>query len=162
MRHGLALGLVLAVVWLLWSGYLLPLMALWALVSIGGAVVLSGRLGLLDDEGVPLHLWRPRLVPYLGWLTWQVVLSNVDVVKRVWARRPALDPQVLEVPAQAATSAGRVLYANSITLTPGTITVRLLDEGGDARLLVHALHAGTADDLRGGEMGRRVAAVEGA
>lgn len=162
MARRLVLALVLAVVWLLWSGYLQPLLALWAVVSIAGAVALSARLGALDEEGVPLNLWRPRLLPYVAWLTWQVVLSNVDVVRRVWARRPGLDPQVLEVPATAVTAAGRVLYANSITLTPGTITVRLLEEGEDARLLVHALHAGTADDLRGGEMGRRVAALEGA
>ena len=162
MYRRLVLAIVLAVVWLLWSGYLLPLLALWAVVSIAAAVALAERLGALDDEGVPLHLWRPRLVGYLGWLTWQVVLSNLDVVRRVWSRRPAIDPRVVEVPASPVTVAGRVLYANSITLTPGTITVRLLDETGEARLLVHALHAGTADDLRGGEMGRRVAALEGA
>ena len=158
MRHGLALAVVAFATWMLWSGHTEPLMLVWAAVSVGLVVLLAHRLGTLDDEGVPLQLAQPAMVPYLAWLVLQVLLSNVDVVRRIWRRDPGIDPRLLVVVPTQRTAAGRVLYANSITLTPGTVSVRMFED----EILVHALHAGTADDLAGGEMDRRVSAVEGA
>lgn len=156
MRHGGALAIAALATWLLWSGYLMPLMLLWAGVSVGLVVWLAARLRLLDDEGVPLPLLRPALVPYLGWLVAQVLWSNLDVLRRIWQRTPDLDPRLVTVTASQHTAAGQVLYANSITLTPGTVSVRMYDH----EILVHALHQGTADDVVAGEMDRRVRAVE--
>jgi multicomponent Na+:H+ antiporter subunit E len=158
MKHGVVLAIAATGSWLLWSGHFEPLMLVWMVISVGLVVWAAHRLGTLDDEGVPLPILRPALLPYLGWLVSQVVLSNRDVVRRIWSRDPGLDPQTLVVDASQRSAAGRVLYANSITLTPGTVSVRMVDE----HILVHALHQGTADDVRGGDMDRRVRALEGA
>jgi len=66
------------------------------------------------------------------------------------------------VTATQTSDAGIVTYANSITLTPGTVTVDVISNGnGKTRFLVHALHPDFGDDVRDGEMDRRVSAVEG-
>ncbi len=156
MRHGVVLAIAIGLTWILWSGHFEPLMLLWGAVSVGLVLWLSSRLGLLDDEGVPLPLLRPALVPYLGWLMVQVFWSNLDVLKRIWQAQPEIDPCMVSVLPLQSTAAGKVLYANSITLTPGTVSVRLYDD----EILVHALHPAAGDDVVAGDMNRRVQALE--
>lgn len=151
-----ALAGVLAVTWMLWSGHTDPLMLVFAVVSIGAVVALAARMRIDDDEGVPTPILGLATLPYLAWLIWQVVLSNLTVTARIWQGRHAVAPRMLTVRATQRTPAGRVLYANSITLTPGTITVRLEDD----EVFVHALIPETAADLETGEMDRRVTALE--
>jgi multicomponent Na+:H+ antiporter subunit E len=117
---------------------------------------LSKRLGILDDEGMPYRWWAAT-AKYTPWLMWQIVLANIDVLKRVW-KVGAMDiqPQMVKVPHQLKTAYGVATYMNSITLTPGTVTVDV----GEDYLLVHALTKAAADDLLGGEMHRRVRAIE--
>ncbi|MCB9664060.1 MAG: Na+/H+ antiporter subunit E [Alphaproteobacteria bacterium] len=157
MRHTLALAGVLALTWLLWSGHTGALLLGLGLLSVAATAALARRMGLVDGEGVPLAVVRPGLITYLPWLLWQVVLSSIDVGRRVWARDPGLAPRMLHVTPTQATLTGRVLYANSITLTPGTISVMMEDDD----ILVHALHAEAADGLASGDMDRRVTALEG-
>jgi multicomponent Na+:H+ antiporter subunit E len=156
VRLGLGLAAALSATWLLLSGHFEPLMLSFGAASVGLVVWLSHRMGLLDEEGVPLDIHSPALLSYVPWLLWQVVLSSLDVSRRIL--RPGLDiaPRLLTVEPTQRTNIGRVLYANSITLTPGTVSMQMYDGG----LLVHALHADAAADLEGGEMDRRVSAVE--
>ena len=153
----MALCLALALVWLLLSGFIdnLLLLSLGA-VSVAVSLALALRMGLVDGEGVPLRLgWR--LFGYLPWLLLQVLRANLDVAWRVLQPDLPISPLILEAPASQRTDLGQVLYANSITLTPGTISVDL-DPG---IIQVHALAETLADDIRSGEMDRRVSAVEG-
>lgn len=151
-----ALAGVLAVTWMLWSGHTDPLMLGFAVASVGAVVALSARMEIDDDEGVPTPILGWRTLPYLAWLCWQVVLSNVTVALRIWQGPTAIAPRMVSVRASQKTAAGRVLYANSITLTPGTVSVRMYDE----EILVHALLQETADDVQSGDMDRRVAELE--
>jgi multicomponent Na+:H+ antiporter subunit E len=126
-------------------------------VCSAAITLLAKRLGIVDDEGMPYRWWL-RTARYLPWLMWQVFLANVDVLKVVWRiGRLDIQPQMITVRHQLHTAFGVATYMNSITLTPGTVTV---DVGKD-ELLVHALTKAAADDLLGGEMHRRVLAVEG-
>jgi multicomponent Na+:H+ antiporter subunit E len=127
------------------------------LVCSAAITLLAKRLGIVDDEGVP-YRWWPRTAKYLPWLMWQIFLANIDVLKRVWKIGPLdIQPQMISVPLDLRTAYGVATYMNSITLTPGTVTV---DVGKD-ELLVHALTKAAADDLLSGEMHERVRAVEG-
>ena len=122
-----------------------------------GITLLAKRLGIVDDEGLPYRWWL-RTALYLPWLMWQVVLANIDVLKRVWKPGPLdIQPRMITVPHELRTAYGVATYMNSITLTPGTVTVDV----GDDEFLVHALTKDAAEDLLGGEMHRRVLAVEG-
>ena len=107
-------------------------------------------------RGVPWRWWWATL-KYVPWLLWQIVLANFDVFKSVW-KLGKLDirPQMVVCPHELRTAYGIATYANSITLTPGTVTV----EVGDNELLVHALNDSFAKDLLAGEMHRRCVALE--
>ncbi len=116
------------------------------------------RFRILDEEGHPVHL-VPRLLSYGPWLLWQIVLSNWDVFKRVWSPRLDIAPRMVHVPVDTKSDLGTVIYANSITLTPGTVTISV--DNGAGQLLVHCLHQGASDDLLTGNMLAQVRRFEG-
>jgi multicomponent Na+:H+ antiporter subunit E len=153
-----ALFVILLALWLLLSGHYTTM-----LISIGVAccvlvVVLAWRMGIADQEGVPVHL-LPRTVRYIPWLVKEVVLANLDVARRILtpAAKPDISPRLIDVYTSQWTDLGRVLYANSITLTPGTVSIRVYGN----RITVHAIAEEVAEELKGGEMDRRVTRFEG-
>lgn len=117
--------------------------------------LLSRHMGVVDDEGMPVRFWL-RTAFYVPWLLWQVLLANIDVAKRVWNPRLPINPKMIKVKHRLETGYGIATYANSITLTPGTVTV----DAGDEEFLVHALTNEAAEDLETGEMHDRVKALE--
>ena len=155
LNHSLALLVVLFGIWLLWSGHYT-----WQLISIGFAsclfvLFLSHRMQIDDDEGAPLLGLRPLL--YVPWLIKQIVAANVDVARCVLTPTLPISPVMIRVKADQRSEVGRVVYANSITLTPGTVSV---DMQGD-EIVVHALTPEAAQFDGTGEMNRRVTALEG-
>jgi len=150
---------ILMVCWLLLSGHYTPLITALGVASCVFAAVMARRIGGDDGEGLPLHLFF-RLPAYQLWLWREIIVSNLTTGRIIL--QGTEQPEWFEVPTSQASSAGLVTYANSITLTPGTVTVDVLDAdgGGKPRLLVQALHPDFADDLRAGEMDRRVTALE--
>jgi multicomponent Na+:H+ antiporter subunit E len=133
-----------------------PLLLGLGLLSSLGVVLLCHRLGILDDELVPFHLTLPTL-GYVPWLTLEVVRSNLDVIRRVLGGGERIDPVVVTIRTSLRGDIPRVTYANSITLTPGTLTL----DAEEDRLTVHALSRDGAKDLARGEMERRIARLEG-
>ena len=119
---------------------------------------LTHRKGILDEEGHPIHL-ALAMLSYLPWLLWQIVLANLDVAYRVWHPKLKISPRMIRVPYSTKTSVGKVIYANSITLTPGTVTISVDEQTGE--MLVHALSDKAAEGLLSGEMHERVKKLEG-
>lgn len=156
LGHAVGLAAGLAAVWLLLSGHLEPSMLFFAVLSIALVVAVAMRMDVLDHEGVPLHLTRAAPLYWL-WLGKEIVKANVDVARRVVHPRLPISPRLFETKASQRTDLGQVIYANSITLTPGTVSVDL-DPGV---IRVHALSAEAAADVEAGEMDRRVAKLEG-
>lgn len=151
MRHTIGLALVLALIWLTNSGIYTPLTLSLGLISIVIVVWVIRRMDVIDHESVPVHLTR-RLPSYYSWLIWQMLLSNIDVVKRIWRGNSAVSPVVEDISTGDISDMSKVIYANSITLTPGTVVI---DLQGD-RMRVHAISREVMDDLLEGEMGRRI------
>lgn len=116
------------------------------------------RFHTLDAEGHPIQL-LPRAFAYGPWLFWQIVLSNWDVFKRVWSPTLRISPALVRVPDETRSDLGSVIYANSITLTPGTVTVGI--DAEHRELLVHCLHEGAGEDLKAGGMLAQVKRFEG-
>ncbi|MCB1865316.1 MAG: Na+/H+ antiporter subunit E [Chromatiales bacterium] len=156
MKHLLGLIVVLSVLWWLLSGMTDPLLLGLGAVSVALVTWLAYRMDVVDGESYPLHLRPLRLLAYWAWLAREIASSNVDVLRVVWSRRRPR-PAVGWLEAGQRTPAGRTIYGNSITLTPGTVTLDLVDQ----RLRVHALTAAGLETLRAGEMNRRICAVEG-
>ena len=117
----------------------------------------SRRMKIVDEEGHPVHLvWRG--IFYALWLAWQIVLSNWDIFKRVWSPRLAIDPVVVQIPYTTRSDFATALYANSITLTPGTVTINI--DAEKREMTIHCITKAGGDDLKGGGMLARVKKFE--
>lgn len=150
-------GLALAAVWLLLSGYLdNPLLLGFGAASVGLCMYLGHRAGVIDREGAPTHLLL-RIVGYWYWLAIEVGKANIAVARQALAVNPKLSPIVIRVPMPPRTNAGRATFANSITLTPGTVSIDVSEN----EIVVHALTEELADIAAITDMGERVARVEG-
>lgn len=155
LQRTFALGAILLGFWLGLSGHFDPRMVGFGVGSVALVLFVAVRMRVVDEEGVPLHM-GVRFWLYLPWLMKEVFVSNVRVAKIILDPRLPISPVVVHFRASQKTDVGRVLYANSITLTPGTITTSL--KGSD--LEIHAL---TSTDFDGGEqnqMDRWVSWVE--
>lgn len=159
MRILLSLAVVLFGVWLLWSGrYSIDRSLVLALgvVSCLTVVAIVRRMGIVDSEAHPIHL-AARALAYVPWLLFVIVRSNIDVALRILSPGMPISPTLVKTRASQKHALGRVIYANSITLTPGTVSVEVEDDA----ILVHALTRESAEELLDGGMDRRVTAVEG-
>ncbi len=98
------------------------------------------------------------MIIYLPWLFWQILLSNLQVAYIVLHPRmlEVIDPQLVRFRTRLKGSFARVTLAQSITLTPGTITVNLSND----EFTVYALTAAAASDLPGEMEERLIAALE--
>jgi len=154
----LGLWLFCAGLWLVLSGYVdIPLLLIFGALSCTLAVFIAWRVEKADPEDQPFHpVFGPQLVLYWPWLLWQIVLANIDVTKRILDPKLPISPTLITLKPTQRSEIGQVIYANSITLTPGTVTT-LLSEGV---LQVHALTQEAAESLLEGEMDRQVAALE--
>lgn len=142
--------------WLLWSGHYTVLITSFGVLSVIGVVALCLRLGILDEEAQPFFLIF-RLLLYLPWLVWEVVKANWDVVKVILSPSLPVHQRLVRVKASQKTDLGQVIYANSITLTPGTVSLDVRDD----TILVHALTKGSYEGLMTGIMDAKAAKVEG-
>jgi multicomponent Na+:H+ antiporter subunit E len=166
VKNALILGAVLFSGWLLWSGLTITLGADGslhvdglllgcALLSVVAVVGLVRRMGQLDRETVPLRITL-RASLYLPWLLWEIVKSNIDVARLILHPRLPISPRLIVVETRQRGDIARAVYANSITLTPGTVTI---DTNG-AEFTIHALTRAAAEGLQSGEMDRRVSALD--
>jgi len=151
LRHSILLLLVLFVSWLVLSGHYTPLLIGLGVLSCFLVLWLCRRMDIIDKESVFFHV-VPGLIMYIPWLFLEIVKSNLDVARRILSPSLPISPTVVVVPAPQESELKRVIYANSITLTPGTLAMRVR---GNA-ILVHALSEDAAKTLEEGEMGRRV------
>jgi len=151
----LLLGLLMAALWLLMSGLYKPILLGLGTASVLLTLLLTWRMNILDAFTHPV--WASlRFVPYWPWLSVEIVKSSLDVARCVLSPSMPISPTFFDLDASQSTTVGRVVYANSITLTPGTVT---LDVEGQ-RLRVHALSRDSVEALLEGEMDRRVSRAE--
>ena len=146
MSHLFRLGVILVVVWLLLSGIYEPLMLSFGAVSILISLWLTKRMLRIDQEQFTFFV-TISLVKFLAQLFYKVIVSNYDVTLRVLGIRPVESTFItIEVPFD--NDVARVLYANAITLTPGSASIALSDH----TLLVHTISEQGAQDLAQGDI----------
>ena len=145
-------GVLLFVFWLLLSGHFEPLLLGLGLVSVVLTIFLAKRMNVIDHESYPLHL-SSRFPAFFVYIFREIVTTNIDVIKRIMKLSgKSISPQLVEIPAPQKTDLGRVIYASSITLTPGTVSVELTKD----KIIVHALTKEAADDLSAGSMAKAI------
>jgi multicomponent Na+:H+ antiporter subunit E len=147
VASGLRVALPLAVFWLLLSGHYTVLLLTFGVLSILVVVVLVRRMDAADGTHFRMR-WPLHAPLYAGWLAWQVLMSSLAVLRQVWSPGLAPHPAVGVTPVDGLSDVGTVAYANSITLTPGTLSLQVDDAG----IEVHALREADLTELRSGGM----------
>ncbi|NJN51450.1 MAG: Na+/H+ antiporter subunit E [Gammaproteobacteria bacterium] len=147
-------GLIFAGTWLVWSGIYTPLMLALGAGSCALVLWLAGRTGFFDQSVYALHL-GPRLLPYWGWLAVAIVKANWTVARIVLSRHPPIQPTLATIDARQLSPVGQAILANSITLTPASVSLDV-EEG---RILVHCLTEASAQEVNDGEMLNRVTRI---
>ena len=156
IQQTLMLAGLLSVLWLLLSGHFTPLLLGLGIASVLACTLLARRLEISDAE---MHHGQFKLFAvflYSHWLVREIIVSSLDVTRRILDPDLPIRPTMMRLPISQKTDMGRTIYANSITLTPGTIAVEL----GDDFVVVHALSTESAEELAQGEMNARVRALE--
>jgi len=142
--------------WLLMSGIYKPMIVGFGAVSVVLIMVVTRRMDAADGDRVQLDLKPLALIGYLAWLLVEIAKANWAVTRIVLSPKMPIRQHLFKVPFSQKTDLAQVLFANSITLTPGTISV----ESGPNDFLVHALAYCAEDNLALAEMDRHVSLTE--
>jgi multicomponent Na+:H+ antiporter subunit E len=152
------LAAVLMTFWLLLSGHYEALLIAYGVGSVVISVAFARRLDIVDEESLPYGLMFGAIT-YWPWLVLEIMKSAIDVTRIILNPKLPISPTLVRVTAHQKGAVGITTYANSITLTPGTISAAVSEQHHE--ILVHALTEEGAAAVEEGEMDRRVAAFEG-
>ncbi len=125
-----------------------PLLILFTFAAPLITLLLAIWLDLLPKK----NYFKFSAIIYCGWLLKEILTSSIAVVKIAWRKHLRIQPILEPIGTVQKNNIGIVTYANSITLTPGTVTLSTEDN----HLLVHALDISFMDDLKDGQMDRKV------
>ena len=150
-RSTVAVFIVMFAFWVLLSACIKPLQGHYdhirivvGMICAAIATSVSRDLLITGKEDMTLRKTL-RLLLYIPWELWQIVLANFDVAYRVLHPKMPIDPRIIEFDTTLRSDFALTTLANSITLTPGTITIDVEPERG--RFLVHAIASKAADAL---------------
>ena len=145
---------ILFSLWLLMSGHYNLLIVSLGIISCAFCVFVAKRGKLIDEEGLPIS-FMPRLLNYLIWLFKEILKANLSTAKVIINGK--VEPEIFTVKTSQVTDVAKVTYANSITLTPGTVTTKIQKGVFE----VHALNSDFGNDVRTNEMDKKVTWLEG-
>ncbi len=147
----------LIVLWFLFSGMFKPMLLILGALSVAIVVWIAMRMNVLQHRGQPIYFRPLHIVRYWCWLIVEIMKSNWDVSKRILSFSMPIQPILTAIPAPQKTELGRIIYANSITLTPGTVAINIAK---NSDIVVHALHVDIIRELEKGVMASKVCMVE--
>jgi multicomponent Na+:H+ antiporter subunit E len=149
-------ALTLFALWLLMSGIYKPLIVWLGLASAVVAVLVVRRMDAVDGHRISIPLKPLKTIAYFFWLLKEIAISNIAVTKLILSPRMGLRQHLFRVPNTQRSELAATTYANSITLTPGTITVEIEHDA----FWVHAVNFDNSDHASLAEMDARVTAIE--
>ncbi|KZX75233.1 hypothetical protein A3715_19155 [Oleiphilus sp. HI0009] len=148
--------ILLAVFWLLLSGFMQPLLLSFGAISVAIVLLVIKRMDVIDEQ--PRTIGSPlAALIYIPWLLYQIFLSSIQVTRLIWTGKTKVSPSIAKLPVSSVPENKKVLYANSITLTPGTLSVDLDEE----EVTVHALESSSIEELKQGGMADKIAKTWG-
>ena len=156
LKYIIGLALLLSVLWLLLSGHYAVLPLVLGLFSVAVVVAICLHMGIVYDAEQKVAIDVIACLRYGYWLLQEIFLSGFAVCRLILAPKMPISPKIISVPSSQTTNITKVIFANSITLTPGTATI---DIDGDV-LTVHAITEYTAKTLLDGHMDAKVTALE--
>ena len=158
-RNMAILFVLLLGLWLLMSGHYDVFHVSMGVLSSAVVVLLNAKLNkhyfLLENAAGYAAIRPGRVLLYIPWLIWQIVLASLQVARVVLDPKMPVDPSLVKFKSRYPNDLARVFLANSITLTPGTITLEL----NDGEYIVHALMDASASGIIDDSMPRKVAGL---
>ena len=150
-------ALIMFAFWIFLSGKFSLILLLSGLISSLLVSYMSNDL-LIGNGDIKLGFIRTiRFIRFLPWLLWQIVLANIDLALRTLHPKMPINPMLINFKNNLKTDLGMVILANSITLTPGTVTIDV----NENKFLIHVISEKAAQSLISGEMQARVKKIEG-
>ena len=143
--------------WILMSGMFDPFLLGLGVLSVIVVAWLARHMEVADREGHPAHLRLVAVLSYWTWLFVEILRSGLQVARIILDPKLPISPTIVQFEPSQKTAVGLATHANSITLTPGTITV----QANHQEFLVHALTRDGAAGVVESEMNRRVRRFEG-
>ncbi len=156
MVQGIIAALGLVALWLLMSGLYKTLILIFGTISVLLTLYTINRMDKVDGHKLGYDIGVFATIKYLLWLMVEIAKSNWAVTKVILSGKMPDNQKMFEVPVTQKSEIAQVVFANSITLTPGTVTV----ESEDDNFIVHALDFGEGDMDALGDMDTRVSAIE--
>ena len=150
------LAIALVAVWLIWSGLYKPLIIGLGVLSVALTLWLSVRMDLTNRAFFALDL-VPRLLGFWAWLLVEIIRSNFKVAAIILSPRLPISPVMVKMLPPTQGIVGQATLANSITLTPGTLTV----DAHEGEFIVHCLTEAGARETVDGDMGQRLVRAVG-
>lgn len=154
--HIIKWALLLSTFWVLLSGYIQPLLLSFGAASVFIVLYVLKRMDDVDQEKQEIGTGL-RLVKYIPWLIGQIFISSLQVTKLIWGSPNKVSPSLAKISAENIPPDRRALYANSITLTPGTLSVDLVDD----EITVHALQESSIEELQQETMEKKITQIWG-
>lgn len=153
---------ILFVAWIILSEIFEAKFLIYGILSCAIIATLCLRLLYIKGEksGKTYFLFSHNIFRFIGyffWLLYQIILAALDVSKTTLFHREDIDPRTVWFRVKYDNPQAIAMLANSITLTPGTITIDVRD----GIFAVHALTAGAAEGLLDGSMQAKVAWLYG-
>lgn len=148
--------LILFLNWVIWSGMFDAFHLSLGVISCALVTFISHDLMFKEGFSYRNIVETVRFIKYIPWLLYQIVLSNIHVAYLVLHPKMPIEPFMITVETKLKKDISLVTYANSITLTPGTITADIVDR---KHYVVHCISKKVADDLFTGDMEKRIAHI---
>ena len=148
--------ILLFVLWVLMSGIFDPLLFSFGAISVFTVIIITHRMNNIDNYPVNIKFNLKQGISYLVWLISEIIKANLQVIKIILTDKEFSNQKIFKVKCSQSTDIGQVLFANSITLTPGTITI----ETKNGYFLVHALDYSKEQLISLENMDKKVTKVE--
>lgn len=163
MVHMTGLALVLFAFWMVLSGRTETKFVVYGILTAVVTTWVTYPLLLVPNKDGSKKYYVfgfsiPKMIMYFFWLMWQLVLANIDVLLATTGQELNIDPKVVRFRFRADNPMASVILANSITLTPGTVTMNVTDDGVYE---IHTLTVGAAAGVLDGGMQKKVADLYG-
>lgn len=155
MGRMLPAALFYGALWFAWSGYTQTVILIFAAAGIAISLFFGNRFSAFDEEGFPIRI-ALHFPMFFLWLCWETIKANIEVSLLILSPKMNIAPHLIRVPATQKTALGQVVHANTITITPGTISLDMRDD----QILVHALSEDGADEESEGRVNRWVSWLE--
>ncbi len=152
----IASAIFMIALWLLLSGIYKPMLVGFGVISVMLALFIVRRMDQVDGDELTVALNPIKFLTYFIWLLSEIAKSNWAVTKVILSGQPPQRQYFFDIPYSQSTDLGQTIFANSITLTPGTLTVKTEQSG----FQIHALAHSDKDFEALADMDRRVTAIE--